>query len=795
MDLKQLLEKKELILLDGAMGTVIQKSGVTFNHVPETLNVENPDFMVSVHKQYIDAGSDIVFTNTFGANAYKLSDCGYSVSELVRSAVSNAKKAAEGTDTLVALDIGPIGKLMEPSGDMTLEEAYGYYKEMILAGEEADLIAFETMTDLLELKAGVLAAKENSDKPILCSMSYELTGRTFTGVAPSAEALTLAGLGVDALGVNCSVGPKDLLPMVKELSEFTTLPLLIKPNAGLPDPATNEYDIDPKQFAKQVLELLPYGAKFIGGCCGTNPEYIATLAAAVADQTYTKAQGFSGTAVSSPSKTLRIDRPTIIGERINPTGKKKMQAALLEGDLDYILGMAKEEIQGGAEIINVNVGHPGVDEVELLPKLIRKLQGVCDLPLMIDTTNPKAMEAALRAYNGKAIVNSVNGEEEKLSTILPLVAKYGACVVGLTLNEDGIPDTAEGRLAIAKRIVDRAATYGIPKEDVFIDCLTLTISAEPTAAEVTVDAVKLVKEKLGCKTILGVSNISFGLPNRGLVNRTFLSLALGAGLDFPIINPNMGEMTDVVRAFRVLNQTDAGANEYIDFYKEVKASSQPAAAPKEINNILDAVYNGLKTEAAKATEQMLENTPSMVIINDHLIPALDKVGEDYERGELFLPQLIQSADAAQACFDVLKKNMDDSSDSTMSKGTVILATVKGDIHDIGKNIVKVLLENYGYTVLDLGKDVDPEVVVATAVKEDVVAVGLSALMTTTLPSMKETIALLRAEPALQNADGTSKVTIMVGGAVLTEEYAMQIGADYYCKDAKETVDRCKVIFG
>ena len=793
MDFKKFLSEKEFILLDGAMGTLIQKSGVQYKSVPETLNITHPELIASFHKAYIDAGSDIVYANTFGANAYKLKESGYSVEEIISSAVKNAKKATEGTNALVALDIGPIGQLVEPAGSLSFDEAYEYFKEEIIAGKDADIIVFETMTDLYELKAGVLAAKENSDKPVIATMTFERNGRTFTGVSPASMAVTLAGLGVDAVGVNCSLGPDELEGVVSEISKYTDLPIIIKANAGLPDPNSNEYDIMPDKFAQCVQNLLKYGVKIIGGCCGTTPEYIAEIANAVKNEKYQPQTKSVDTTICSASTVVEINGPRIIGERINPTGKKLFKQALVDNNIDYILTQALSQVNGGAEILDVNVGHPEIDEKKMMVRVLKAIQSVCDAPLQIDSTKPDVLDAGLRYYNGKPIVNSVNGEEKSLSSVLPLVKKYGASVVGLTLDENGIPKTAEGRFEIAKRIVERAEALGIDRKDVYIDCLTLTVSAEQDACRETLKALHRVKTELGCKTCLGVSNISFGLPNRELVNRTFLTMALEEGLDLPIINPNIDSMTGAVRAYRVLAGIDKNSIEFINEYNDAVASA-PTVKSADVD-IFTAVYNGLKSEGASITAKLLETMDAMQIVNEMLIPALDKVGEDFEKNKIFLPQLIQSANTAQECFEVIKKHISQTSGSPVSKGKIILATVKGDIHDIGKNIVKVLLDNYGYTVVDLGRDVDPQLIVDTAVEQDIKLIGLSALMTTTLKSMEDTIKLVRERKELQNPDGTSKCIVMVGGAVLTNDYAMKIGADYYCKDAKESVDTAKKVFG
>ena len=811
MEFKTWLAAREFRFLDGAMGTLIQKSGVSYEHNPESLNLTHPDLIASFHKAYIEAGSDIVYANTFGANSYKLEGSGLSTGEVIRAAIRNAKTAAEGTDALVALDVGPIGQLLEPAGALSFEEAYDLFAEEMDAAEDADLVVIETMTDLYEAKAAVLAAREHAPgKPILVTMTFESGGRTFAGVSAESAALTLSGLGVSALGVNCSLGPKDLEPVITRMARYTGLPLIFKPNAGLPDPNSSEYDIGPEDFAHAVRDIAPHGLKLVGGCCGTTPEYIARLKAALADVPYTPQEKEQGPVVCSPSTIVRIDGPRIIGERINPTGKKLFKKALQENNIDYILQQALSQVEAGAEILDVNVGLPDVDEKAMMVKVLKAIQGVCDAPLQIDSTKPDVLEAALRAYNGRPIVNSVNGEEKSLSTVLPLVKKYGATVVGLTLDENGIPKTAEERFAIAKRIVDRAEALGIPREDVFIDCLTLTVSAEQAACRETLEGLHRVKTELGCKTALGVSNISFGLPYRELVNSTFLTMALEEGLDLPIINPNVASMTGAVRAYRVLKGIDENSLEYISAYQDYtppesggtpSASTPPAgAAPAEsgstsgLSTLQQAILHGLKTEGAGATKELLQTQDPLSIVNGELIPALDRVGADFESGKIFLPQLIQSANAAQECFAVIKEEIARTGSDSVSKGKVILATVKGDIHDIGKNIVKVLLDNYGYTVIDLGRDVDPALIVETALKDDIEAVGLSALMTTTLSSMEETIRLLREEPRLRNEDGSSKVTVMVGGAVVTPDYAEKIGADYYCRDAKATVDACKSVF-
>ncbi len=807
---KELLNR-EYVIFDGAMGTMLQAAGMKMGEVPEVLNITQPELLVSIHEKYLNAGADVVYANTFGANSYKLEDCGKSVEELVKAGIANAKKACNNVkpEALVALDVGPIGQLLEPTGTLSFEEAYDMYAEIIKAGSEAgaDLVVFETMTDLLEVKAAVLAAKENSELPIVCTMTFESNMRTFTGCQVSAMALTLSGLGVDAVGVNCSLGPKELEPVVEELSKWTNLPIVVKPNAGLPDPKTNLYNVSAQQFADFMMELRQYGIKVFGGCCGTNPEFIKAVSMALKEQgnsvnVFAKA---IPAAVCSATKTVDITEPRIIGERINPTGKKLFKEALLNNDIDYILNQALEQVNAGADILDVNVGLPGIDEKEMMITVVKALQSVVDVPLQIDSTMPEVIEAALRVYNGKAIVNSVNGEETVLESILPIVKKYGAAVVGLTLDKDGIPAKAESRFQIAKRIMEKAMSYGIPKEDIYIDCLTLTASAEQEGVMETLKALNRVKTELGLKTVLGVSNISFGLPNRVLVNRTFLTMALDRGLDLPIINPNVEEMTGAVRAYKLLAGYDKNSTDFIKVYANMPVSKivvggtktgadsgvvQPAVErvfEDDKTALYNAVLSGLKNEGTTYTSKLLEDHDSMEIINEVLIPALDKVGEGFEKGTLFLPQLIMSAAVAQNAFEVIRNKMIQSNSQPVSKGKIVLATVKGDVHDIGKNIVKVLLENYGYEVIDLGKDVEYQAVVDAVRKYDAKLVGLSALMTTTLVSMKETIELIHKEGL--------DCKVMVGGAVLTPEYAKEIKADYYSKDAKESVDVARKVLG
>lgn len=789
MNFNGLISNKEHVILDGGMGTMLQSSGLEIGGVPELLNITNPELLVSIHKKYIEAGADIIYTNTFGANSYKMKDTGYSIEELISSAIENAKKAAEGTEVLIALDVGPIGQLLEPTGTLSFEKAYDIFKQIVIAGKSADVIVFETMTDLLEIKAAVLAAKENTSLPIMCTMTFEKNMRTFTGCGVSNMALTLEGLGVDAIGVNCSLGPDELLPVVKEMAGWTTLPLIVKPNAGLPDPITNEYNILPEEFAGYMCDMADIGVKIFGGCCGTTPDYIRVLCKKLNGRKYVHRKVSVPAAVCSASETIIINQPRIIGERINPTGKKKFKEALKNHDIDYILNQAIEQTHAGAEILDVNVGLPEIDEKSMMVDAVKAIQGITDVPLQLDSTIPEVLEAALRIYCGKPIVNSVNGEDDSLNTILPLVKKYGASVVGLTLDKNGIPKSADKRFDIAVKILNKAMEYGIPKENVFIDCLTLTASAEQDGVIETLNAVKRVKNELGLKTVLGVSNISFGLPNRELINHTFLALALENGLDLPIINPNISAMSGTVRAYRLLKSIDKNSREYIEAYNKEQGNKEKSSTDtneKKNVSLEYAIENGLKNDGARITKELLNSIEPMDIVNKYLIPALDKAGDEFEKGKIFLPQLILSAEVAQAAFGVIKDYISSNSDESVSKGIIVIATVKGDIHDIGKNIVKVLLENYGYTVIDLGKDVDYQAVVDAVKKYDAKLVGLSALMTTTLVSMEKTIGLIH--------ENNLDCKIMVGGAVLTPEYAMQIGADYYSKDAKESVDIAKKVF-
>lgn len=781
----KMMNDNNFIILDGAMGTMLQQRGLKPGEKPELMAFENEEAVFNVHRMYVESGSDIIYANTFGVNRLKMAGVGRTVEEIIEKNVSVALRAAEGR-ARVALDIGPIGELMEPNGSLKFEEAYDIFKEIAVCGEKAGchLAVVETMTDLYEIKAAVLAVKENTSLPLIATMSFEENGRTFSGCTPSACAVTLTALGVDAVGINCSLGPDEIYPIAEEMSRFTHLPLVVKANAGLPDPITGKYMIEAADFAKSMEKYSNAGVKFVGGCCGTNPGYIKELSSVFKNLKYEKKPSVKKSVVCSGEKTCVIEGVKVIGERINPTGKKILREAVKNNDMDYILQTAVSETEAGADILDVNVGVAGIDEKSTMVKCIKAIQSVTSLPLQIDSTDPDTIEAGLRVYNGKAIVNSVNGEDKVLHGILPIVKKYGASVVGLTLDEKGIPASWEERVKIAEKIVNVAQSYGIGKEDIFIDTLTLTVSTEQDKAFETLKALKYVREEIGVNTVLGVSNVSFGLPRREVVNSAFLTLAMEYGLTLPIINPNDKTMMGAIYAFNALKGVDKGCVAYTE---KMSGSIEATEKKDEVLTVEDAILKGLKGEASRACAQLLKEKNELDIINENLIPALDKAGEKYEKGVFFLPQLLNAANAANGAFAEIKKALSEKGESGALKGKILLATVKGDVHDIGKNIVKVILENYGYRVIDLGRDVPKEEIVKKIKEEDIKLVGLSALMTTTLKSMEETVRLIREEKL--------DCRVMCGGAVLTESYTKSIGADFYARDAKQSADIAKQVLG
>ena len=806
MQVNELFKQSNTILLDGGMGTMLQAAGLKLGARPEELNITDPALIEGIHGQYAAAGSRIVNANTFGASAHKLAGSAYTLEQIIAAGIENCKRACAPYGALTALDVGPLGELLEPSGTLAFEDAVAEYARIVKAGEAAgaDLIFFETYTDLYELKAALLAAKENTRLPILASMSFEAGGRTFTGCTVESFAATARGLGADAVGINCSLGPKEIFPMAKRLAEAVpgNFPVFVKPNAGLPRADGSGYDITPQLFA---LQMKPYRELHLfaaGGCCGTTPEFIKLLNGTFAGCTPGRPAHRMPSVLCTPVDTVTVDGITVVGERINPTGKKRFQQALREGDMNYVLEQAVSQAEAGAQILDVNVGAPGVDEPVLMEQVVKALQSVTSLPLQLDSSNVEALARGLRVYNGKPIVNSTNGEPEKLAAILPLCKKYGAAIVGLAIDEKGIQPKAADRVAIARRITEAALAAGIPREDIYIDCLTLTASAQQEDVLATVQALEACKKELGVRTVLGVSNISFGLPCRTYLNTTFLTMAMYAGLDLAIMNPSSEEMMAAVYAYNVLTNRDRQSTKYIERFADrvpastalaqaAKAAPAASAAETELTGpyaaLMKAVEKGLKGDAAAHTRALLAEKQPLEVVDEALIPALDIVGAKYEKGTLFLPQLLQAASAAQSAFEEIKTAIAQKGEGSASKGRIVLATVKGDVHDIGKNIVRVILENYGFEVLDLGRDVPVETVVDTVREKDVHLVGLSALMTTTLKSMEETIAALHAAKL--------DCKIMVGGAVLTPEYAEKIGADWYAKDAKRSADIAKEFFG
>ena len=800
MRIESILDRRRFVFLDGGMGTQLQKRGLKPGQKPELAALEMPEILTEIHAEYVAAGADLLLANTFGANARKLTGTGYTVAQVVEASLACAQCAAKNKDVLVGLDIGPLGELLAPAGTLSFEDAYASFAEIVRAGVQAgaDFVFLETMTDLYELKAAILAAKEQSSLPVFVSMSFEGRGRTFTGCTVESYGVTAAGLGADAIGINCSLGPAEILPFAQRLCRTVPahIPVFVKPNAGLPNP-DGSYNLDADEFAREMKAYAAIGVSMVGGCCGTTPEYIAKLREVFASQVPAQKIPLQRSCLCTPVRFVEVNGITVVGERINPTGKKRLQQALREGDSAYPCSQAVAQSEAGAEILDVNAGLPGIDEAATLERLVNDLQAVTDLPLQLDSSNPEALSRALRIYNGKPIVNSVNGEQKTLDAILPLCKKYGAAVVGLTLDEKGIPTSAEARFAIAERIVQAAMAAGIPREDIYIDCLTLTASAQQEGAVQTLEALTRCKQELGVRTVLGVSNISFGLPCRSYLNTTFLTMAMAAGLDLAIMNPNTPEMMAAVRSYRVLTAQDKQSADYVAAYADVQIQSQQISKNTPENGktlsatedaLFEAVRRGLKEEARTAAEAALASREPLDVVNTSLIPALDVVGDGFEKGTIFLPQLLQAATAAQAAFEAVKAKIAAQGKPTSSnKGKIVVATVKGDVHDIGKNIVRVILENYGYDVLDLGRDVPPERVVEAVRTTGAKLVGLSALMTTTVPNMKATI------DALHAAKLDCKV--WVGGAVLTPSYAKEIGADFFCKDAKASADLAKQILG
>ena len=790
MESIQTLLGRRVLFFDGGMGTLLQEKGLGPGELPESWNLLHPEDVLQIHRDYVSAGADFITTNTFGANRLKMRGA-YQAAELTAAGVKLARQAADeaGRPVFVALDIGPTGKLLQPMGDLDFETAVGAFKETVRAGAEAgaDCVIIETMSDISEIKAAVLAVKESCSLPVFVTMVFDERGRLLTGADIPAAVAMLEGLRVDALGLNCGFGPEQMLPLMDQLENCCSIPVLVSPNAGLPVVVDGQtvYNVSPADFAAQMAEIVRKGAWMVGGCCGTTPDHIRAEVEACRELPARPLPRNRRTVVSSDSMAVVIgERPVVIGERINPTGKKRFKQALREKDLDYLLNEGLKQVDAGADILDVNVGLPEIDEPAMMERVVTRLQGVTALPLQIDTSDTAAMERGMRLYNGKPMINSVSGKRESMEAVFPLVKKYGGVVVGLTLDENGIPDSAEGRVQIAKKIYDTAVQYGIGKEDIVIDGLAMTISSDSRSALVTLETLRRVRDELGGHTILGVSNISFGLPQREIINANFFTMALQNGLSCAIINPNTDAMMRAYRAFLALTDQDAQCAGYIAAYGNQPTVAPQAAADSAIP-LGESIERGLQERAAQAAKAALQTVPPLELVNTELIPALDRVGKGFEAGTVFLPQLLMSAEAAKAAFEVVKDAMRGAPQAT--RGKIILATVKGDIHDIGKNIVKVLLENYGYQVLDLGKDVAPEVIVDTAIQEEVALIGLSALMTTTVVSMEQTIRLLR--------EKKPDTKVVVGGAVLTQEYADSIGADCYARDAMATVHYADSVFG
>ncbi len=848
MNIMKELESR-ILFCDGGMGSLLQANGLRAGELPGTWNITDPEILVNIHREYLDAGADIVTTNTFGADRLKFNEhTEFGLEEIIRAAVENAKEAVaqSGRNAYVALDIGPTGKLLKPMGDLAFEDAYSIFQEVVQIGTDAgaDLVLIETMSDSYETKAAVLAAKENSSLPVFVTVTFDERGKLLTGGSPASVVAMLEGLGVDVLGMNCGLGPVQMKSVLREILEVSSTPVMINPNAGLPRSENGKtvYDINADEFAQLQKEIAGMGARVVGGCCGTTPEHIRKTVELCKDMMPVPVMPKHRTVIASFCQAVEIGpAPVIIGERINPTGKSKFKQALRDHNLEYILNEGAVQQDHGAHVLDVNVGLPEIDEPSMMEEVVRELQSITELPLQLDTSDPEAMERGLRVYNGKALINSVNGKEESMHTVFPLVKKYGGVVVALTLDENGIPDTADGRMEIAKKIYRTAAEYGISEDDIIIDALCLTISSDSRSALTTLETLRRVRDELHGKTVLGVSNISFGLPQREIINAAFFTMALQNGLSAAIINPNSEAMMRAYYSFRALMDLDPQCRDYISIYSgqtaslgfsAVKGSGTDAGSTAAVSGgtgavevsgksaavsggtgavevsgksaavsggtgavkisgstaaLGDYIEKGLKDQAARSAGTLLAARDALDVINQEIIPALDRVGKGFEKGTVFLPQLLMSAEAAKAAFEIIREQMTKSGQKQESKGRIILATVKGDIHDIGKNIVKVLLENYSYEVLDLGKDVAPELIVETAIEQGIRLVGLSALMTTTVPGMEETIRQLRI--------AAPDVKVMVGGAVLTEEYAVSMGADRYCRDAMASVNYAEEVFG
>lgn len=783
--------KNNIVYLDGGMGTLLQKSGLQPGELPERWNISHPEVIREIHKNYYDSGSNVVNANTFGANTLKFSID--ELDEIICHAVKNAdeaRKASSGEqEKFIALDVGPTGKLLKPLGDLDFEDAVKIFAETIRLGVKygVDLITIETMNDSYETKAAVLAAKENSDLPIIVTNAYGENGRLMTGANPAVMAAMLEGMGVDAIGANCSLGPKQLMDVMDELLKYCSVPVAFKPNAGLPksDGKVTYYDVDADEFAQDIKLSVENGVRIVGGCCGTTPEYIKKVCELTRGMKPKEIEKKTYSVCTSYNKAVFFgEKPILIGERINPTGKKRFKQALLENDIGYILQEAVNQQAKGVHVLDVNVGLPGIDEAQMLTTSVCELQCVTDLPLQIDSSDPVAMESALRRYNGKAMINSVNGKEENMNAIFPLVKKYGGFVVALTLDEKGIPSTVEGRMKIARKILLTAALYGINKKDIIFDPLAMTVSADKMSAVTTLETIKKITEQLGCNTSLGVSNVSFGLPSRELVNAAFFTTAMENGLSAAIMNPYSARMMEAYYSFNVVKGLDDNCMDFINFASQQEV--QPTVKHESSLTLKEAIEKGLKEKSSEITTAMLGKNAPLDIVNSHVIPALDDVGKRFEEKKLFLPQLLMSAEAAKASFEVIKSAMAADGNS-VKKGNIVIATVHGDIHDIGKNIVKLLLENYGYNVIDLGKNVPPETVLKAVIENHAPLVGLSALMTTTVPAMEETVKLVK-----EKAPWCKTV---VGGAVLTQDYADKIGADKYAADAMESVRYAETVIG